>query len=368
MKTHVQGDLAGIDAFQPATNLAGEWGTVGGFSLREALSRHSLDGVMDVLDGRSGAQVAALLREVGFAVSEGAIEQGRDAVMAQVQRDLIEAVNRGVDGFEIRSERAEPDVSVAGQRLDGFRGDPAAMAAVQKVLAAPAVQVDLLGDVIPAERQSLQFVAGQAMERGVQGFAFDGLAGKYEVGFGLQEVVDLHATAAAAMALETVGRAVNVWRTKGHVGELPDLVSGSVQRILQGAPSVDGAKLLVRSFNDGSIAEYAREVGGVMIERVLAANGLDVNAPTVFKQAEAMDLAIASPNTGRGRYAGSVVGLDHCAALVKFSRNQALVISFGDLGEGQERPRLGDMVRVDYNKGVLSFTGAERGVGPGVGR
>jgi len=337
-----------FEALQPAMGLAGEWGTVGGFAVREALSRGSLDAVMDVLDGMDGAGVAALLREAGFVVGEGAVERGRDAVLTLVQNDLIEAVNRRVDGFEIEAERpTAPDIFAAKEQPAVFRGDPKAMNAIQQVLRGSQVQVDLFGSVIPAERASLQFVAGQAMEAGIQGFAFDGLPGKYVVGFGLQEILDLHATASAVIAVETVREAVDVWRKEGQVGPLPNSIPGSVQQVLQSSLSEEGAKVLIRAIAEGGIAEYARETGAYAIQQTLAAQGLDVNAPTVSQQAQDLGL------------------LDHCSALVKYSRDRAIVLPFSQLEQGQERPRLGDLVRVAYNKGEVSFKGAEAGVSAG---
>lgn len=358
-----------FEALQPAMGVAGEWGTVGGFAVREALSRGSLDAVMDVLDGMDGTGIAALLREAGFAVGEGTIERGRDAVLAQVQNDLIEAVNRRVDGFEVRAGRpAEPDIFAAKEQPAVFRGDSRAMDAIQQVLRAPQVQVDLFGSVIPAERASLQFVAGQAMEAGIQGFAFDGLPGKYQVDFGLQEIQDLHATASAVIAVETVREAVDVWRREGQVGPLPNSIPGSIQQVLQSSLSEEGAKVLIRAVEEGSVAEYARETGAHAIQQTLAAQGLDVNAPTVDQQAQEFGLLIADPDLQRGKYAGAVVAMDHCAALVKYSRDRAIVLPFSQLAQDQKRPGLGDLVRVEFNKGELSFKGAEAGVSADRGR
>ena len=71
-------ELGGLATFVgPALALNGEWGTAAGIAVRESLSRGSLDGVMDVLNGLEGRQLANVLGEAGFPVGEGVVERGQ---------------------------------------------------------------------------------------------------------------------------------------------------------------------------------------------------------------------------------------------------------------------------------------------------
>lgn len=357
----------------PVVGLNGAWGTATGFAVRESLAHGSLDGVMDVLDPLDVSDLADVLRETGFPVSEGAIERGRDAVLGSVQAELIEAVERRVDGFEVGAGRPVPVRRMLGGAKapgEGFRGEAAAIDAIQRVWASRAVEVDLLGDLVPAQRVSLQCVAAQAMDAGVLGFGFDGLAGKFRVPFGLHDVVALHEAAAASVAVEAVREGIDTWRRGGRVGEMSRWVPDSVQRVLQGSLSEESAQVLARSIDDGGVARYAGEAGVHMISQTLAEKGLDVSAPTIDMQAETLGLVVAQPTGHRDKYVGTVVGVDHRAALVKYARGLAVEVPFAALGERQERLGLGDMARIDIRKGVMSVhvVGVGREQGQGVDR
>lgn len=348
--------------WEPVLGLDGEWGTAAGTAVRESLSRGSLDGVLDVLGGLEGRALADVLREVGFVVLESTIERGRDAVLADVQMDLIEAVNRRVDGFELHTDREVGVVEnfAAKESANGFRGNRDAVRDVQRVLAASGVDVDLLGDAPASERASLLCIAGQAMQAGVQGFGFDGVPGKYVVPCSMRDVVALHEAAASAVAVETVREAVDVWRSGGSVGELSRWVPDSVQRVLQGALSENSAHVLIRAVDDGGVARFAAEAGLFAVTQTFAEQGLDVNAPTIDAQAEMLGLSLVTPDRERGKYVGPVVGVDHRAGLVKYSRANGIEVPFSSLSEEQARLQLGDRVRVDFNKGAAVVKVAAR--------
>lgn len=340
----------------PVIGLDGAWGTAEGCAVRESLAHGSLDGVMDVLDRLDAPALADVLREVGFPVAESAIERGRDAVLASVQSVLIEAVERHVDGYEVCADRPSRTLSRTTQTpAAGFGGNPAAVDVIQRVWASRSVEVDLLGDLVPAQRMSLQCIAAQAMEAGLLGFGFDGLAGKFKVPFGLHEVVALHEVAAASVAVESVREGIDSWRHGGRVGEMSRWVPDSVQRVLQGSLSEEAAQVLARSIDDGGVARYAGDAGAHTIAQTLAEKGLDINAPTIEMQAETLGLVIAQPSSRRDKYVGSVVGADHRAALVKYARGLAIEVPFTALGEDQERLNLGDMARIDIREGTMTI-------------
>jgi len=77
---------------------------------------------------------------------------------------------------------------------------------------------------------------------------------------------------------------------------------------------------------------------------------------TVDMQALDMGLEVVEPNRKRGLFRGPVVGIDHRAVLIKFCESKALVLPFGTLAAGQERPGIGDTVLMKFNEGALIVT------------
>ena len=99
---------------------------------------------------------------------------------------------------------------------------PAAISAIQRVLSSDSVHVTLLGDDVPWERSSLLFVAGAAMEKGLQGFGFDGIPGKFVVPLSMAEVAALHKVAVREVAEESARTALGVWTQGGKVSDISD--------------------------------------------------------------------------------------------------------------------------------------------------
>lgn len=359
-------------ASEPVIGSTGEWGSAGGMAVREALSWGSLDSAMEVLDGLDGRAIANLVQEVGFTVSESAVECGRGAVLADVRSDMAEAVERRIDGLELRSKArvngGRPVGFAAKDIKDGFRGNREAVLDVQKVLAASGVKVDFLGDAVASGRGAMQCIAAQAMQAGVQGFSFDGVPGKYEVSCRMHEVVELHQVAAGVVAVESVRAATDVWRKGEKVGDISHWVPDSVQRALQGSLSENSAWILSRAVNEGTIAHHATHAGLHAITLTLAEHGLSVNAPTIAQQAESLGLTVVEPDRQRGKYVGPVVGVDHCAALVKYARANSVEVPFAALKDGQPHLQLGDVARVEFNKGAMVVNKVAERENRGVGR
>lgn len=82
----------------------------------------------------------------------------------------------------------------------------------------------------------------------------------------------------------------------------------------------------------------------------------DFNALTVRRQAEELGLVMVEPDRRRGVYAGPMVGEDHRAGLVKYAREKAVELPFSDLAVGQNRPDIGNTVRMVFREGVLMVT------------
>lgn len=393
MKTYVMSNSNEMpDYSMPAMTPDGVWGTAGGVALRDALKRGSADGMMELIRSMDARGFASALREAGFAVEKSTIERGRSAVFTSVKSDLSSALSLGVDGFGLANSRslassvtmmaadgavepvapafaAKEKTDVAAQDMSNvalqfdpreFAGDVAAARAVQGVLRSDTVAVELLGNAAPAERGALLMVAGQALKQGIQGFGFDGLPGKYQVAFGMSELVDLHREAAQAVAVESVTASLTGWAAGKKVKGLDEWVPDSVQRLLYGSVSLEAAQAVVQAVETGSIARHAGQIGLHDFTGLLAGQGLDVNAKTVNEQAREFGWSIQEPDRMRGQYFGPVVAVDHRASLVKFTRMDVLELPFTELATGQNRPKMGDSVRMDFKNGALTVNVAAR--------
>lgn len=245
---------------------------------------------------------------------------------------------------------------------------PAALSAIQSVLSSDLVQITLLGDEVPDERSSLLFVAGSALQKGLQGFGFDGIPGKYVVSLSMAEVAALHKSAVREVALESARSALGVWANGGKVSHVSEWVPDSVQRLLHGSLSMVTASAVVNAIEGGMVGKHAAEFGEHSFARLLAEMGFNVKADTIDVQAKGLGLDMVSPNTDRGQYVGSVVGIDHRSALIKFARDKGIGLPFNALGDEQDRPVIGDTVRMKYKADKLVVSMAERTRHEGIGR
>jgi hypothetical protein len=376
----------GFNGYSMPVFEAGVWGTAGGFAVRESLSRGSSFGVMDVLYSMEARDMTATLREVGFLVSPGIEERGGAAVLAAVDQDLKDAIKLRVDGYGLKAARgpvgvadeygvqsfaAKGSESVPGLGPDAtsldFTGDFKALQVIKNVMRSKSVIVEFLGDAAIGDRASLAMIASQAIQKGVQGFGFEGIEGKYQVPMTMRDVADLHKLAALDMAEDAARGALKVWANEGRVGVMADLIPDGVQRLLRGAVTVESAHAIVDAIEGGRIGQFASEVGAHTFSRLLMDQGYDVNAPTVDAQASALGLTMIAPDIERGQYYGPVVGIDHRAALVKSSRNGAIDLPYAELKKGQEKPAKGDMVELKFAGGTLTVGLAKEKVKGGVG-
>ncbi|HJV75092.1 MAG TPA: hypothetical protein VJ654_12780 [Noviherbaspirillum sp.] len=337
-------------------------------ALQESLRLGSVAGALEVLGAMDARTAAECLREAGFAVSEDAIGLGQGAIMAEIQADFDAALAARVDGYGLARQSQGLRVPTAAEKTitdESQLGDfAAATRLIQRIMRAEQVEVRLFGDANASERSSLQFVAGQALQKRVQGFAFEGISGKYDVPIPLPAMVELHKEAARAVAGESARMALGVWATGGKIGQINEWVPDSVQKLLSGSVSLEAAASLVESIKGGTVGRNASAYGAHGFATLLAEQGFDVNAKTVAMQAADLGLDIVDPDRQRGQYVGSVVGMDHRAGLVKFNRKSAIELPFAALAEDQERPMVGDRVRMGFKNGALTVSVApvvERG-------
>lgn len=350
----------------PTCGADGVWASAGAHALRAGLTQRSARDVMVLLQSMEAKGMAYVLQEAGFHVSGSTVSKGHRAVLAEVQPALDAALRNGLDGRALA--RATPvlrgDVDIApgpvGHRSEESHATGARSAAdlVRAVFRGPSVRVVTLGAEPLHARTSLQMVAAQALRKRVQGFGFDGIPGKFDVSASMAEVVELHRCAASAVAVESTKSSLVEWASGEKVSELSEWVPDSVQRLLHGSLSRDAAALVVSGIASGTIARHAREFGNSGIAELLAAQGLDVTAPTVQEQATELGITVTRPDTQRGQYFGDVVAQDHRASLVKVNRVNAIELAHTEAGVS--RPRIGELLRLSFKGGALTVSKAER--------
>lgn len=373
------------DYSMPAFGSDGVWCSASAVALRDSLRHGSVSGVMSLLNSLDDQSMTDALLQSGFSVHSTHIADGREAVFSGVKEQLALALSSRVDGFGLEAARNAPQEvrqgsfaakEVATQMKDApldfspedFDGDFEAAKVVQRVMRSSGVAVDLLGDGAPGSRGSLLLVAGQAMKKGVQGFGFDGLPGKYEVPLEMSDLVELHRESARAVAITSARIGLGSWARGEKIDVLDDWVPDSVQRLLHSSLSLDTAKSLVSAIKDGGIAEHAGQIGDHAFSNLLRAQGLDPNAKKVEEQAKEQGFIVQEPNRQRGQYFGPVVAVDHRAALVKYARNNVIILSFMDLPKDQPRPSMKDSVRLAYKDGNVSVAFSGREGREGMGR
>lgn len=349
----------------PFLGLDGVWWTAGALAIRESLSLGSFDGVMDILDAMTTIELTSVLREVGFYIPPEAIDNDRAVVLNAVMPDILDAINLKADGYELYKLRgaAKADLGT-GMGHDSFD----AIDSIRTMLRSNSIEVHLLGDIPAGDRASLLFVAGQALHKGLQGFGFDGIEGKYLVPLSMAEVADLHRDAACAVAEESARAALATWANGAKINDLSELVPDSVQRLLYGSLSVSTVSAVVNAIENGLVGRHAGDIGAHTFNRLLKEQGYDVHAATVDMQARELGLVLVEPDTSRGQYVGSVVGSDHRAVLIKFARDKSIELPFKEIPNDQPRPNLGDTVRMKFKAGDLTVSMAERTGREGIGR
>lgn len=344
----------------PSLGLDGEWRSSGSLALQESLRLGSAAGVLEILGKMDARTTAACLREVGIYVPDDAVARGHDAILAEVQPDINAAIAAQIDGFGLARKRMPRQQALVAakpviEELNGT-GFANAAQAIQRLMRVEHIDVQMFGQAKASERPSLLFVAGQALQKQVQGFAFEGIDGKYDVPISMPEMLDLHREAARAVGEESARTALGVWVTGGKVGPISEWVPDSVQKLLYGSVSVDSASSLVEAIKGGMVGRNAAAFGIHGFTALLAGQGLDVNAKTVAMQAADLGLDIVEPDRQRGQYVGPMVGSDHRAALVKFNRKSVLELPFAELAEGQEKPNVGDRIRMGFKNGALTVS------------
>lgn len=356
------GYLAEGASYLRPTRSDGVWASAGAHALRQALAQRSPRGVMELLNGMGANGMVQVLLEAGFEVDGQVAHKGPAAVYGSVKRDLETALRNGVDGHGLRSLAVAPSrrAAASGTALNAVSAGPSrraprsAVDVIQDVLQSPSVKVLPLGQARVSERASLQMVAAQALQKGVLGFAFDGLPGKFVVPAPMKEVAALHKAATAAVAVESAHAALVAWAGGAKVVGLSEWVPDSTQRLLHGPVSKGAAEVVISSISSGSIARHAEAIGQHGIASLLAARGLDLESQTVQEQAAEHGLRLRSPDRDRGNYYGAVMAQDHRASLVRINPREAIELPFSQTPGW--KPKLGEQVRVVFKAGAVSVS------------
>jgi hypothetical protein len=336
----------------------GVWASTGAHALRASIEAQSPRGVTDLLRTMDAHSMAMVLREVGFQVDSEVIPLGREALYKSVKPELQAALQTGKVGVQKAGVQAVAQAQASAQQEpQQTQASPApssALEVIQKVMQSSQVKVSTLGDVPLPQRASLQMLAGQALKKGVLGFGFDGIPGKFMLSGTMAEVVELHRDAASEIAMLSTKAGLQEWAAGTSVKGLSEWVPDSVQRLLHGSVSMEAAQVVVSGLNTGTIARHAEEYGIGGITSLLAAQGLDPKAPTIIEHAEEMGLVLKPVDKERGQYFGTVVAQDHRASLVKVNTREVIELPFAE--SAGPKPRVGESLRVGFKAGVLSVT------------
>jgi hypothetical protein len=351
-----------VDFGAPVLSVDGQWATVGGVALKSALLAGSLPLSLELLGQMSSERARAALVENGFAASDPQLDIH---LVLSTNGPLETAAAQQCDGFGLQTRSLGHQKTFAA-KLPEFtsyesRGMPDASSVLKATMSAVDVAVELTGQAAPSARGSLAMIAGQALEKGIQGFAFDGIPGKYQVELSMAQMVDLHKDAAGLLAEQSARVALGLWTGGAKAATLHEWVPDSVQRLLQGTLSLPAAAAIVHAIDGGAIGRHAGEIGGHRFGNLLMSQGIDVEAKNIQEQADELDVALVAPERKRGQYVGKVVGIDHRAALIKFNRDSAIELPFSAVPAGAKKPAMGDTVRVGFKAGVIAVSVADRG-------
>lgn len=349
--------------------LQGAWGKPEALVFMGHLERGALSDALEVIGALRNDGARAVLLQAGFAPQ---LTGGRHSMLESVQSDVVEAAQKRVTGVALRATAAVPAV-VEEKVFPGAIAAPSfaqALQLIQSVLSAADVEVGLAGSASLDARASLQFIAVQAIERGVSGFAIEGVRGKYA----LPDSVDLaglralHTVAGGAFAEAEVRATLPGWANGKGVARLSDLVPESVARLLRGSPTLEGAEAIQKALLGGEVRTFGAQHGVQQTGQVLLGQGVRIDAPTIEQMVEDAGLKLKDLDYQRGAYVGPIVVQDHRASVVKCSRDEAIILAHRDIPHGVNKPEKGDMVRLKYSGGALGVVVQQKGQGLGVGR
>lgn len=360
-------------------NSQGNWMTSNAIAVNMAIERGSMDALMSVLVPLEPKELANALRQCGFMVQSEVERKGRNQIILSVQEKLVEAIGFKANGFELDSMGSSLDFTKNGiaantekhfaaplqesaDTLDftslDFTGDPEALKTIQEVMSSKTVMVELLGDEFLEQRASLNFIASESLQKKIQAFGFEDIAGKYMLDASLGEMKELYANAGKNIVENEVRHKLHDWAEGKAITHIHDFVGDDVQRVLHGPVTVEGVKNIVSGLESGEVGNRGRDMAGMGFSEMMRQQGIDVNQPTVEEQAAKLGMKVVEPDLEKGQYIGPVIGVDHRAAIVRYAKDKVVVLPFKDVPKDQS-VRLDEMVSVKYRAGELQLAPAQ---------
>lgn len=346
------------------------WGRAEALVFSRHLKLGNLGDALEMLGSLNNNGARSVLVQAGFTPRATG---GRRAMLESVQNDLIRAARGKMTGVELRQMDEAPGQNIPAAKKVVFpeaavaTSFQRAVAALQGVLSAEEVEIGVAGPDGLDGRQALLFIGGQAIERGVSGFAIEGVAGKFQ----LPESVDLpglraiYGAAGASLAEHEVRSVFPKWAAEKGVPRLSDLVHESTVTLLHGAVSVSHAEDIRTALDNGAVAEFGATQGIKLAGQTLEQQGVRIDAPPLEQLIAESGMRIV--NASRGQFVGPVVAQDHRASVVKASRDTAIVVRHKDLPAGVPKPEKGDAMLVKFSGGQMMVnvqkTSQDRGVG-----
>lgn len=362
-------------------NEHGVWVSGNSIAVDAAIKRGSMDELMSILVPLEAKELASTLRQSGFVVHEETIGKGRNKIFLSVQHDLVDAIGFKVNGYELDDKRNSLDYMPSGiaanstkhyavpqieqsEALDftslDFTGDIQTLGEIQDIMRSETVMVELLGDDLLHERASLNFIASQGLQKRIQAFGFEEIAGKYLLDdASIGDVRELYGESAKKMAETAVRQVVSDWKEGKNISGINEYVPPMTQRILHSPVTLSNAENLVEGISSGIIGNHAKNLGLSEFGQMMREQGIDVNQPTVNEQAANLGLQVISPDVEKGQYIGPVIAVDHRSALVKCAQNKAVILNFKELPNNMEKVNLDDTLSMRFANGELRVTAAK---------
>lgn len=362
----------------PCLDSEGMWVSAESLALRQSLGRGDFADAMLLLKSSTLSELGVILSENGFGSPLGLAENDRENLLSEIQYDLNEACAYGVDGFglsEVRKERKADYVPMRNRSLHDFAetgihddldnsfkhaefiSDRHAAQEIQKVLKHKSIEIVQLGSAHMGDRHSLLYIAGQGLDKKVQGFAFESIDGKYKLASAtLDEVIDLHVSAAKEVAEESVRFALGEWVDGKKVSPIHDLIPDSVSQIFRSTLNIRSAMSAINAIQNGTVREHAGKQGRFQFSQIMSGLGYDINSRSIQQQAESQNLTIVEPNRRRGEYVASIVGGDHKSYLVTFAKNQAFELPISDTKHIADKPGIGTELRIKFKENQVSVS------------
>lgn len=331
----------------------GSWNRAESLLLATLAHQGEHDAALSVVEPLREDAVRAVMLQAGF---RSHLNGDRDKLLGGLRFDLVRATESGRAGLV--SAKAPVVKLVTSNSADLPPAFASALEIIQSVFGAPNVEVGLAGSASIADRASVRFVTGKAVQNRIVGFEVDGLSGKFKLPANI-EISDFKSLVAATtgdLAVSQVKKILPLWAAGKFDSKVSELVPESVARILRGSPSLEGVESITKALSSGLVKDFGSKHGLQVMSNILVDRGVRFDAPSVTQMVQDSGLKITEADRQRGQYVGPVVAVDHRTAAVKWSRDSVLLVPHKDLPLDKDRLEKGDFVKLRYVKNELTVT------------